>query len=111
MSLLHSSRLVADLTMLSTLIQSSLHGHHGVSGCGLQVGLDIKYYALSDSPGAPVSAHSKELFRGFSFVAPLLAEVGVSDHTHYHYLLPSRTQCYHQELPVCLQGPRYTCPQ
>ncbi|XP_019848649.1 PREDICTED: ribosomal protein S6 kinase alpha-3 [Amphimedon queenslandica] len=25
-----------------------------------------------DSPGAPVSAHSKELFRGFSYVAPLL---------------------------------------
>ena len=36
----------------SLSLQSSLYGH-------TQVGLDIKYYAL----GAPVSAHSKELFR------------------------------------------------
>jgi len=30
---------------------------------------------VKDSPGVPVSATSKELFRGFSYVAPVLKEV------------------------------------
>lgn len=35
----------------------------------------ICIYLVKDSPGVPVSATSKELFRGFSYVAPVLKEV------------------------------------
>lgn len=34
-------------------------------------------FLIKDSPGVPVSATSKELFRGFSYVAPVLKEVAV----------------------------------
>ena len=35
------------------------------------------FFIISDSPAVPVSATSKELFRGFSYIAPTLDDVSL----------------------------------
>ena len=61
--------------MLSTLTQNSLHGLHEVCHSTYEsYGFKLHVFSL-DSPGVPVSATSKELFRGFSYIAPVLKEV------------------------------------
>jgi p90 ribosomal S6 kinase len=66
-----------------------------------------------DSPGAPVSAHSKELFRGFSYVAPQynmeteetagLKLKGIAENVHLSTLgspLPVRTTAINEDYDI-----------
>ena len=39
---------------------------------------------IADSPGVPASANAKELFRGFSYVAPMLLDGDIDNKTTSH---------------------------
>ena len=68
-----SSQLVVTLKTRFISTPNSLPGPPEVPPLGHA--LYCNDHAPLDSPGAPVSAHSKELFRGFSYIAPILDEV------------------------------------
>ncbi|KNC22598.1 hypothetical protein FF38_00189 [Lucilia cuprina] len=63
---------------------------------------DVEYTSKSprDSPGGPISASAHEIFRGFSFVAPVLLEQSLSNHSS----LPQSPYLPSQQAPRSLPG-------
>ncbi|TMW42236.1 hypothetical protein DOY81_012685 [Sarcophaga bullata] len=63
---------------------------------------DVEYTSKSprDSPGGPISASAHEIFRGFSFVAPMLLEPSLSNNSS----LPQSPYLPCQQAPRSLPG-------
>lgn len=63
---------------------------------------DVEYTSKSprDSPGGPISASAHEIFRGFSFVAPMLLETSLSNNSS----LPQSPYLPCQQAPRSLPG-------